>query len=162
MEWCMLIQSGDGEALEYRGAELWRFIRSPGAHWQPLSRTFKWLLGEGAGDNALQPPLPACSYCVCVCVCVTECECSLYVYLKTGKRGLRGHSEANEQSSIQREIERESSARTQNQEPSIPVSLINLPSNVEIPSNQTLFRHLQHFSQNHMFIHYSLENGNKI
>ncbi len=79
------------------------------------------------------------------------------------KRGLRGHSEANEQSSIQRERERrESSARTQNQEPSILVSLINWPSNVEIPSNQTLFRHLQHFSQNHMFIHYSLENGNKI
>ncbi len=78
------------------------------------------------------------------------------------KRGLRGHSEANEQSSIQREREKESSARTQNQEPSIPVSLINWPSNVEIPSNQTLFRHLQHFSHYHMFIHYSLENGNKI
>lgn len=87
--------------------ELWRFIRSPGAHWQPLSRTFKWLLGEGAGDNALQPPLPACSYCVCV----TECKCSLYVYLKTGEkrvtRAFRSKWAENQRPETVRERERE-------------------------------------------------------
>lgn len=51
------------------------------------------------------------------------------------KRGLQGHSEANEQrTSVQRlsERERESSARIQKQKQSRLVSLVNLPFNVEI------------------------------